>query len=61
MVVLGTISPFVIAVLKYAFIALVYFFVYRAIRSVGVEVAGGRRQKRPGVRAEPRPRVGGKA
>jgi pSer/pThr/pTyr-binding forkhead associated (FHA) protein len=33
-------SPFVIAVLKYAFLALLYFFVFRAIRAVALEVAG---------------------
>jgi len=33
-------SPFVIAVLKYAFLALLYFFVFRAIRAVALEIAG---------------------
>jgi hypothetical protein len=36
------VSPFVLAVLKYAFLALVYFFVYRAIRAVAAEVTGRR-------------------
>jgi pSer/pThr/pTyr-binding forkhead associated (FHA) protein len=33
-------SPFVIAVLKYVFLALLYFFVFRAIRAVAHEVSG---------------------
>jgi FHA domain len=33
-------SPFVLAVLKYAFLALLYFFVFRAIRAVALEVSG---------------------
>jgi pSer/pThr/pTyr-binding forkhead associated (FHA) protein len=33
-------TPFVIAVLKYAFLALLYFFVYRAIRAVAHEISG---------------------
>jgi pSer/pThr/pTyr-binding forkhead associated (FHA) protein len=33
-------SPFIIAVLKYAFLALLYFFVFRAIRAVALEVSG---------------------
>ena len=51
---LGSISPFVIAVLKYAFIALIYFFVYRAIRAVAADISGGRKQRRA---ATPRPDV----
>ena len=43
---LGSISPFVIAVLKYAFIALIYFFVYRAIRAVAADVSAGRKERR---------------
>jgi FHA domain len=35
-----SLSPFVIAVLKYAFLALLYFFVFRAIRAVALEVSG---------------------
>jgi FHA domain len=34
------ISPFVISVLKYVFLALLYFFVFRAIRAVAHEVSG---------------------
>jgi hypothetical protein len=40
------VSPFVLAVLKYAFLALVYFFVYRAIRAVASEVTGRREAAR---------------
>jgi pSer/pThr/pTyr-binding forkhead associated (FHA) protein len=36
-------TPFVLAVLKYAFLALLYFFVFRAIRSVALDVSGRRR------------------
>jgi pSer/pThr/pTyr-binding forkhead associated (FHA) protein len=41
-------------VLKFAFLALLYFFVYRSLRSVVVEVSGGTRTARP-RRGEPRP------
>jgi pSer/pThr/pTyr-binding forkhead associated (FHA) protein len=34
------VTPFVIAVLKYAFLALLYFFVFRAIRAVAHEISG---------------------
>jgi len=37
------VSPFVLSVLKYALIVLLYFFVYRAIRSVAVDVSGRKR------------------
>ena len=36
-------SPFVLSVLKYALLALLYFFVYRAVRSVAVDLSGRRR------------------
>jgi len=35
-----SLSPFVLAVLKYAFLALLYFFVFRALRAVALEVSG---------------------
>lgn len=35
-------SPFVLSVLKYALVALLYFFIYRAVRSVGADLAGRR-------------------
>jgi pSer/pThr/pTyr-binding forkhead associated (FHA) protein len=37
-------SPFILSVLKYVLLALLYFFVFRAIRSVVVDV-GGRRSR----------------
>ena len=44
-------SPFVLSVLKYSLLALLYFFVFRAVRSVVVDLGGpaarGRRQRRP--------------
>ncbi|MCA1833482.1 MAG: FHA domain-containing protein [Actinomycetota bacterium] len=61
MAVLALISPFVIAVLKYAFIALVYFFVYRAIRAVGVEIAGRKDGRRAVPRSESRTKGKGRA
>lgn len=36
-------SPFALSVLKYALLVLLYFFVFRAVRSVAVDVAGPRR------------------
>ena len=36
-------SPFVLSVLKYSLLVLLYFFVFRAIRSVGVDVGGRKR------------------
>ena len=58
--------PFVLTVLKVVFLALLYFFIYRAIRSVVADIrpvgraAAGRAQ---GSRAKPiaKPRGGGKA
>jgi hypothetical protein len=44
------VSPFVLSVLKYALLALLYFFIYRAVRSVVVDVAG----RRSSPSAEPR-------
>ncbi|HZD16744.1 MAG TPA: FHA domain-containing protein [Actinomycetota bacterium] len=45
-------SPFVLSVLKYTLLVLLYFFVFRAVRSVAVDVAGRRRApKRAGGRA----------
>ena len=37
-------SPFVLSVLKYALLALLYFFVFRAVRSVATDLAGRRRE-----------------
>lgn len=58
---MAVISPFVISVLKYAFIALVYFFVYRAIRSIASDI-GDRKAKKSTPRSEVRStRARGKA
>jgi pSer/pThr/pTyr-binding forkhead associated (FHA) protein len=38
-------SPFVLSVLKYALLVLLYFFVFRAVRSVATDVAGRRRER----------------
>lgn len=52
-----TVSPFVLSVLKYALLALLYFFIYRAVRAVVVDVSG----RRPVRSAEPRQATPGKA
>jgi pSer/pThr/pTyr-binding forkhead associated (FHA) protein len=44
-------SPFILSVLKYALLVLLYFFVFRAIRSVAADVAGRRAAQRPEPRA----------
>jgi len=49
------VSPFALSVLKYALLALLYFFVLRAVRSVAIDVAGPRREERA------RPRSGSTA
>ena len=60
----AAVSPFVLSVLKYAFLALVYFFVFRALRTVAVDVAGRRargadgRTTRPVASTAPVPRGG---
>lgn len=46
-------SPFVLSVLKYSLLVLLYFFVFRAVRSVVVDVAGRRRS--PGTAQKRRP------
>jgi pSer/pThr/pTyr-binding forkhead associated (FHA) protein len=50
------VSPFVLSVLKYTLLALLYFFVYRAVRSVAVEVVGRRTPARrePAKRSAPK-------
>jgi hypothetical protein len=46
------VSPFVLSVLKYALLVLLYFFVFRAVRSAALDVAGRRRGGRaPEARA----------
>lgn len=56
-------SPFVLSVLKYALLVLLYFFVFRAVRSVALDVSGRRRSGRaPETRtpAPPRASKGGR-
>jgi pSer/pThr/pTyr-binding forkhead associated (FHA) protein len=60
-VVAEALTPFVLAVLKYAFLALLYFFVFRAIRSVAVDVGGRRRSATTQVVADPRSAQSGRA
>ena len=44
-------SPFVLSVLKYSLLVLLYFFVFRAIRSVAVDVGGRKRGATTKVRS----------
>ena len=53
------ITPFVIAVLKYAFLALIYFFVFRAIRAVAIDISGRRQAGRGGAPRQEKPRARG--
>jgi hypothetical protein len=39
------VTPFVLSVLKYSLLVLLYFFVFRAVRSVVVDVAGRTRER----------------
>jgi pSer/pThr/pTyr-binding forkhead associated (FHA) protein len=47
------VSPFVLSVLKYALLVLLYFFVFRAVRSVARDVAGRRRDRGTASAAAP--------
>lgn len=38
-------TPFVLSVLKYSLLVLLYFFVFRAVRSVALDMAGRRRER----------------
>jgi pSer/pThr/pTyr-binding forkhead associated (FHA) protein len=60
-IVAETLTPFVLAVLKYAFLALLYFFVFRAIRSVALDVSGRRRSGTTQVMGDPRMAAAAKA
>ena len=57
-------SPFVLSVLKYSLLVLLYFFVFRAIRSVAVDVGGRKRGATTQMRTPPssaaKPTRGGK-
>ncbi len=46
-------SPFVLSVLKYSLLALLYFFIYRAVKSVAVEVRGSRPAQKAAQRPAP--------
>ena len=48
-------SPFVLSVLKYALLALLYFFVFRAVRSVVVDLRKRKDEKRPSAKSAPAP------
>ncbi len=54
-------SPFVLSVLKYALLVLLYFFIYRAVRSVAVDVSGRRAGGRTAQMKSPSPSVAAKA
>jgi pSer/pThr/pTyr-binding forkhead associated (FHA) protein len=49
------VSPFVLSVLKYALLVLLYFFVFRAVRSVAGDVAGRRRDRSTAQTRAPAP------
>jgi pSer/pThr/pTyr-binding forkhead associated (FHA) protein len=53
-------SPFILSVLKYVLLVLLYFFVFRAIRSAVADV-GGRRSRAPEPRAAAPPSRGRRA
>jgi hypothetical protein len=51
-----TVTPFVLSVLKYAFLVLLYFFVYRALRTVvTLDLGGGRKARKARKQGEARP------
>jgi len=47
------VSPFVLSVLKYALLALLYFFVFRAVRSVVGDLGGRSRGEKKGPASKP--------
>jgi hypothetical protein len=50
-----TVTPFVLSVLKYAFLVLLYFFVYRALRTVvTLDLGGGRKARKARKQGEAR-------
>jgi pSer/pThr/pTyr-binding forkhead associated (FHA) protein len=42
------VPPFVLTVLKISLLALLYFFIYRAVRAIAVDLYGRARERRPG-------------
>jgi pSer/pThr/pTyr-binding forkhead associated (FHA) protein len=56
------VSPFVLSVLKYSLLVLLYFFIYRAVKTVAVDVMGRRASRAAPARApKPKPAQRGKA
>ncbi|MDP9242800.1 MAG: FHA domain-containing protein [Actinomycetota bacterium] len=52
------ITPFVLSVLKYAFLLLLYFFIYRALRTVvTLDLGGGRKARKTRKSAQPKGRA----
>jgi len=47
------VPPFVLDVLKFAFLALLYFFVYRALRATAADLGSGKRARAPRAEAPP--------
>lgn len=45
-------SPFILSVLKYSLLVLLYFFIYRAVKSVATDVAGRRQSRTAETRAQ---------
>ena len=45
-------SPFILSVLKYSLLVLLYFFIYRAVKSVATDVAGRRPSRTVETRAQ---------
>ena len=61
-----SVSPFVLSVLKHSLLVLLYFFVFRAIRSVAVDVGGRKRgattqMRTPAPASTAKPSKGGRA
>ncbi len=55
-------SPFVLSVLKYALLVLLYFFIYRAVRTVAKDIRGEERPARREAKSgAARPSKGGRA
>lgn len=50
------VTPFIITVLKFAFLGLLYFFVYRAIKTVVVDIRGPKPARKAAKTAGPKPR-----
>jgi len=55
------VPPFVLTVLKIVFLALLYFFIYRAIRSVVVDLRPATRAQAGRAQPAIKPKAGGKA